>query len=158
MAALASEQSTPDRSMSANLDSWRYTQGTHPLRMAVLLLTLGLLNPSKNRRPISGPVRHCLPAALVTRAAKGVRSANRRIVAPGTDIKTLSLEGSDPIPLGPAQFGGQMFEARTGPGLLGQDSAVFELTNIAARPDERWSSNHWVGIRVVTLRNGSSTS
>ncbi|KAK3495320.1 uncharacterized protein B0T23DRAFT_404052 [Neurospora hispaniola] len=145
MAALASEQSTPDRSIDSGYPS---TADGRPA------LTLGLFNPGKNRRPISRPVLHRFLAALVTRVTNGVRSANRRVVAPGTDIKTLSLEGSDPIPLGPAQFGGQMFEARTGPGLLGQDPAVFEVTNVATRPNERWHSDHWVGTRVVTLRNG----
>ncbi|KAK3504346.1 hypothetical protein B0T13DRAFT_485419 [Neurospora crassa] len=134
-------------------------QGTHLLRMAVLLLTLGLLKP-KNRRPISRPVLHRLPAALVTRVAKGVCSANWRVVALSTDIKTLSLERSDPILLGPAQFVGHMLEARAGPGLLGQDHvAVFELTNVATRPGKRWYSDHWVGtrVRVVVIGNGSST-
>ncbi|EAA33601.1 hypothetical protein NCU08575 [Neurospora crassa OR74A] len=154
MAALASEQSARDRSMSAisaNLE------GTHPLRMAVLLLTLSFLNPGKNRSPISGPVLNRLSAALVTRVAKGVCSANRRVVAPHTNVDTLGLEGPDPILLCPAQFGGQMLEARAGPGLLGQDSAVFETANIAARPDERWYSNHWVAAKVVAFGNGSST-
>ncbi|KHE86531.1 hypothetical protein GE21DRAFT_1306847 [Neurospora crassa] len=137
--------------ISANLE------GTHPLRMAVLLLTIGLLNPSKNRRPISRPVLHRLPAALVTRVAIGVCSANWRVVAPSTDIKTLSLEGPDPILLCPAQFVGHMLEARAGPGLLGQDLAVFELTNVAMRPDKRWYSDHWVGTKVVGFGIGSST-